>query len=189
MSSKNNILTAILDNRNQEVLNDLYKTVLPKVKSYILNNSGNDEDAKDIFQDAVITFFHAVKTGKFDQNKSINGFIYAIAKNAWINKVRKNKKLTFKEELPEDNSNTDKNQLEQLITRERQEAFQKVFKQLGEQCKEIMTLSIYESLPPREIMKVLGLSSIEVVRTTSYRCRKKLTALIIANKQDLSLTE
>lgn len=188
MSNKSNILNAILENRNQEALNELYKITLPKVKSYVLNNSGNNEDAKDIFQDAVITFFSAVKNGRFDRTKSIDGFIYTIAKNGWINKVRKDKKLKFDEGLIDENQHIGNNQLDQLITLERQESFQKVFKQLGDQCKEIMRLSIYENLPPRKIMEVLGLSSIDVTRTNSYRCRKKLKELILANKGNLSFT-
>ena len=189
MSNKNNILNAILENKNQEVLNELYKSILPKVNTYILNNSGNTEDAKDIFQDAVVSFFHAVKTGRFDRDKSIDAYIYTIAKNAWMNKVRKDKNLKFKETLPDENPIPESNQLELLITKERQEAFQMVFKQLGSQCKEIMKLSIYENLPPRKIMERLGLSSIEVTRTTAYRCRKKLTELVKANKGLLTIAE
>lgn len=189
MSTKTDILNAILKNRNQEVLNQLYKTALPKVRSFVLKNSGNSDDAKDIFQDAVIVFFHSVKTAKFDESKSIDGFIYTVARNAWINKVRHDKKLVFKDELPEDFNTNQDNQLDDIISKERQDAFRKVFMMLGEQCRELMQLSIYEEMPPREITNLLKISNVEVTRTNLYRCRKKLTSLIKANKQTFSITE
>jgi len=51
------ILEAI---RNGEdgVLMHLYKQVLPKIKNYILKNNGSEDDAKDIFQDAVVIFYN-----------------------------------------------------------------------------------------------------------------------------------
>ena len=189
MGGNKDIFIAIEENKNQEVLNELYKKALPKVKNYIMNNSGNEDDAKDLFQDAVISFFHAVKSSKFDKSKSIDGFIFTIAKNAWINKAKRDKKVTYKEVLPDDNSSTEQSQLEKLITKEQQEAFQSVFQKLGDNCKDLMKLSIYENLPPRKIMDVLGLSSVEVTRTSLYRCRKKLTELIIQNKHNLVITE
>lgn len=188
MSMKADILKAIHENRNQQVLNELYVKVLPKVRGYVLGNSGNNEDAQDIFQDAVISFFHAVKTGKFDESKDIDAFIYVVAKNAWINKVRKDKNLVIKEEIPESKNMNGLNQLDILITKEREQTFKKVFYQLSEQCIELMKLSIYEDLPPRKIMTLLGLSSIDVTRTNIYRCRKKLTELVLTNKRDLTIS-
>jgi len=189
MSIKVDILKAIEENRNQDVLNELYKKVLPKVKNYILKNNGNNEDAQDMFQDAVVSFFHVVKAKKFDKTKDIDGYIYTIAKNAWINKARRDRKLVIKGEIPDRINNQDSNQLDLLITKERQQAFQKVFEQLSEQCMQLMRLSIYEDLPPRKIMTRLGISSIDVTRTNLYRCRKKLTELILNNKKELAITD
>ena len=181
------LITAILENRNQDALDNLYKSILPKVRNYVLNNNGNSEDAKDVFQDAIISFFHAVKTGKFDSDKSVNGYLFVIAKNIWRNKVRKQSKIVLNEELIVDNANTNDNQLEVLITEERQQLFLRIFNQLSESCQEILNLSIYENLPPRKIMAKLNITSIDVTRTNLYRCRKKLSELVLKNKKELSI--
>ena len=124
MSIKADILKAIQENRNQGVLKELYVNVLPKVRNYILKNSGNKEDAQDVFQDAVISFMHSVKTGRFDATKDIDAYIYVIAKNIWINKIKRNQKTILNNEISEKTDDLMINQLDLLITKEREEAFQ-----------------------------------------------------------------
>ena len=58
--SDNEILKAIKNQQDDKVLNNLYDSVLPKVKRYICSNSGNEEEAYDIFQDAVLIFYKQV---------------------------------------------------------------------------------------------------------------------------------
>jgi DNA-directed RNA polymerase specialized sigma24 family protein len=81
---------------DDRVLEHLYKQVLPKVKSYIARNSGNNEDARDIFQDAVVIFYKYVKTGKFDVQHDIAGFIFSVSKNLWINSAKRKNKVVVK---------------------------------------------------------------------------------------------
>lgn len=184
MSIDHDILEAIRNNKNQQVLKELYNSVLPKVTNYILKNNGNIEDAKDVFQDAVISFFRSVKTNRFNEEYEIGGYLFSIARNAWINKARKHQKESIVAEVPEKGSTT--NQLESLISNERAQIVQQTMAKLGEQCQELMKLTMYENRPPREITTMMGFSSVEVTRTNLYRCRKKLTELILKNKNILS---
>src|SRR6266704_7133172 len=88
------VILALKKGDDDIALGFLYKTVLPKVKHYIKGNKGNDDEAKDIFQDAVINFYTKVKHNKIPEDVNVTAFICQTAKNLWINRVKRMNKST-----------------------------------------------------------------------------------------------
>lgn len=188
--SDSEILDAVQDSagKYQKVLEYLYHQVLPKVENYVLKNSGNKDDAFDAFQDAMLAFCKYVRLNKFNKDYSVSGFIYSVAKNIWINKARKNKKLVLTEitEMSE-NEPDSQNPLNYLITDERKKEIKKMFDMLGEKCRKLLRMSIYQEMSGKEICKKLGFASENGVKTQKYKCKKKL--LQIMKQQNTSLLE
>lgn len=188
--SDSEILDAVQDSdgKYQKVLEYLYHQVLPKVENYVLKNSGNKDDAFDAFQDAMLAFCKYVRLNRFNKDYSVSGFIYSVAKNIWINKARKNKKLLLTEmtELSENESDS-QNVLNYIITNERKEELKKMFDMLGEKCRKLLRMSIYQEMSGKEICKKLGFASENGVKTQKYKCKKKL--LQIMKQQNTSLLE
>src|SRR6187402_2389059 len=83
------IIEAILNGKNTQVLNYLYETALPQIIRFICQNNGDEDEAKDIFQDAVVSLFTTVKLGKYEREKDVNGFLYFVSRNLWINRIKK----------------------------------------------------------------------------------------------------
>ena len=79
------------------------------VENYILKNSGNKEDAKDIFQNALIIFYKKAISSEFELTSKISTYIFAIAQNLWLKKLRDNKKnvVSLNEQHIELEANTD----------------------------------------------------------------------------------
>jgi len=88
METDNEILKAIQSGKNQAVLNILYVRTLPKIKSLIQKMRGSDDDALDIFQEAVIVLFRQVKMNKMNEVANLDGFLYRVSKNLFLNKLR-----------------------------------------------------------------------------------------------------
>ena len=44
----------------------------------MLNNNGNEDDAKDIFQESIIVLYEKVKAGKFELSSKLKTFIYSV---------------------------------------------------------------------------------------------------------------
>jgi len=47
--------------RDSCVLQFIYKNYYPSIRNFVLNNSGSEEDAKDIFQESIIIIYRKVK--------------------------------------------------------------------------------------------------------------------------------
>ncbi len=174
------ILNSIRAGKEESALTFLYRKVLPKIKYYILGNNGDEQEAYDIFQDAILIFYKQVKTDKFKEEYEIAGFIYSVSRNLWINRVKKkNKQVNLSDELPIES--TDGNLLEGLITREREEHILTVLSALGERCKELLLYSIYHKFSMKEICVKMGFSTEDAAKTRNYKCKQKLIALVKDN--------
>ena len=171
------IIEAIRKGNRSTYLNMLYKRTLPKVKNYIKKNGGLQEDVEDIFQDAVIIFVQKVKDRTFDEQYEIDGFIYTVSRNLWINKAKTNKRSVLQNEFEEQKE--DKvDQLNYLINEEKSSIVNQILKELGEACYELMQLTLIKELSLKEVALELGYANDNVAKTYNYRCKKKLMKLV-----------
>lgn len=179
--SDNEILKAIKNQQDDKVLNNLYGSVLPKVKRYICSNSGNEEEAYDIFQDAVLIFYKQVALNKFNDAFKIENFLFSISKNLWINYIKRKQKMVttdfheFDTEVPD-------NVLDDILTNEKLALAKKVFHSLDEKCKELLNYIFYQDLSMQDICERMNFQSISAAKMQNYRCKKKLAELIQKNK-------
>lgn len=180
------VIEEILKGNSDQVLRYLYTAVQPKLSNWIIRNNGSEDEAQDIFQDAVLSFYEYVLQGKFDTSKSVDGFIFTIGRNKWINRAKQKSKVVsgadFIENIEietEDRGfeisagNEDSNQkIEALLT------------QLGERCKELLTMSIFYNMKMVEIAESMGFKGADAAKTKNYKCKKRLMKLI---KEDDSI--
>jgi RNA polymerase sigma factor (sigma-70 family) len=183
--SDKEIISAIKKGEDDRVLPHLYKVVLPKVRYYINKNKGNEDEAKDIFQDAVIIFYKKVKNDQFHENQNITSFICLVSKNLWINRV---KKMNRNIEFPENESFISEDDLlENLISEEKKNAITQLLSEIGEECKKLLKYSVYENKSMKEICRLMGYSNENVAKTYNYRCKQKLIQLVMKNKEIVNL--
>jgi RNA polymerase sigma factor (sigma-70 family) len=174
------ILEAIRTGNNSAVLNHLYKTALPKVIRFITQNNGDEDEAKDIFQDAVVALFNTVKLGKYEPSRDIGGFLYFVSRNLWINRIKKKNKQTGI--VDTEQFQTNESPFAVMVTQEKQAAFRDLMEKIGTPCKELLRYTMYDKLSMKELAEKMGMSSETVAKTTHYRCKQKLLALINQNK-------
>lgn len=181
------ILQAIKSGDNSTVLNHLYKTALPIITKFVTRNKGDKDEAKDIFQDAIVTFYSTVKLNKYDANKDVNGFLYFVARNLWINRIKKkNRNKSFEVEDTESFS-TEETPVSYLVDEERRGAVESLMDKVGHPCKELFRYIMYEKLSMKEVAEKMGYSGETVAKATHYQCKKKLAAHIYGDKSLLSL--
>jgi RNA polymerase sigma factor (sigma-70 family) len=181
------IIESIRAGSNDRVLAYLYDKPLQKIRRYILNNNGTREDANDIFQDAVVILFNQVKKNKYNEAFEVDGFLYSVARNLWIDKMRKEKRIVVNDFI-EGASHSDFNDhLKDLIVKEKSTALRKVFERLDEKCRKILLYVIYEKLNMKEISERMGYSNENVAKSNHYRCKQYLSKMVKEDKELLNL--
>lgn len=180
LTKETKIVEAIKNGDQQKLLKELYKTVLPKVRAYIMKNSGSEDEANDMFQDAVVVWYKQLKSNQLEIKQSLEAYLFTIAKNLWINKAKRDARIHFTDEVKEDKALT-ANTLSTLISAEREKAVMGVLNQLGERCAQLLNYVFYQDYSLAEVTELMGFSSAEVTHTTHYRCKKKLMDLVSDN--------
>ena len=71
----------------------LYQYYFPPIATYITNNYGRNEDAEDIFQEAIIVLLHKVRQPDFQLTAALKTYLFSICRHLWLKRLRDNKLL------------------------------------------------------------------------------------------------
>lgn len=161
--------------RRDKAFQKIYKTVFPKVNALIVKKGGTEEDALDIFQDAVLIFYDHINNGRFRSESLVSTYIYGISKNLWHQFLRKRSKMDHIQQFEEDNiieiTLHDHKGLSATNT------IEILLKQLDPNCREILKKYYYENRSMQEIQAHFSLGSTQAAKNKKYRCLKKLVEL------------
>lgn len=67
---------------DKELLDELYKKYFGKIKWMVLKNNGSEEDAADLFQDALMGIYHKAKLDSFELTCPLDAFLYLVCKKS-----------------------------------------------------------------------------------------------------------
>lgn len=151
----------------------LYRTHLPAVKRYVLQNNGTGSDAEDVFQEALMVLWMSVKEGRLVPDSDPGGFLFRVAKNKWLDVVRsaahKHMKVVHDQRAQEPAADVP-DDMEDRIVRLRG-----VYEKLDDKCRTVLDQFYFERKDLATIAAGLGVEE-ESIRTIKYRCMMKLRA-------------
>ena len=185
--SEREIIESIQSGNNfNEVVRYLYMENYRKVVSYIMQNSGNEEDGQDNFQEVIVTFVEVVKQDKFRGESSVSTFLLALARNIWLNELKKRGRSQLREENFEKSRSRVDEDISQFLTHhELRKQVMDLLSEVGTTCKKILVAFYYENLSMKEILQQLDYENEQVVRNKKYKCLKQLEQ-VLAGKPSLA---
>lgn len=147
----------------------LYQKVFPLVAQYISKRGGSFEEAKDIFQDALVIYYEKVLTVRDAHVQNEQVYILGIAKHLWLKKFRNEHTATVLEhpeaggvmaEETHENPSTHK-----LLT---------FLETAGKKCMDMLKAFYYDKRPLSDIAQSFGYSGIRSATVQKYKCIEKV---------------
>lgn len=176
-SLDNKIIVEGIRKQDKQILKDIYVVYFPTIKRLILDNSGSEQDAKDVFQEAIIIVFRKAKGGNLILTSSFKSYIYGICRFIWIKQLAKNKEDSEKlggyldyEEVPDVTE-------DEYEKNEQYKLYQKHFKRLEKDCQKLLQLFL-KKVPLKEIADELGIESQQYIKRKKYKCKEQLVKYI-----------
>lgn len=157
---------------DEKALEFLYKKYYRMMTKMVITNSGTEEEARDIYQDALLVFWQKATSGKLVMTSKISTYIYSICQNLWRKELDRKKRLSNEEKDVAVTLDTE--------TEERNRIIARCIEQLGETCKKVLMYYYFEEMSMQDIAEKLGFANTDTAKTKKYKCKKKLDELVKA---------
>lgn len=180
-------IEALLNN-DEVILDELYQKFSGKIKWMVLQNNGTEEDAADIFQDALISIYHKAKNQNFTLTCPLEAFLYIVCRNTWLSQLSRKKSgpVTMTDigvyTIAEDSFKLAE---ECMQSQGRRDLLYEKLSELGESCRQLLHLS-WKGKPMDEIAQMLNVTY-GYARKKKSECMAKLIVLIKQSSKYQSL--
>jgi len=133
-----------------------------------------EEDAKDVFQDVILSFYNKVRERKLSKlDCSLKTYLFACGRNLLLNEIKKQGK--FVNLCDFEFTNDEISKLEQMEkTHHDKELIKKALEELPEEEQEILKLFYFENYDLQSIADKVGYKNANVVKTKKSLIMKKL---------------
>lgn len=162
-----------LKTENNFAFGKLYKDNFEKISVFVNNNSGRDEDAEDIFQEAMIVLVQKLRIDHFKLTASINTYVFAICKNLWFKRLRDKNFHVSIEDLHDI-------QFQNSITRAIEDETSYIEKlkgylmKISDHCNRMMHDIFYKNKSIKEIQLEYGYTSIHNAQNQKHKCVEQI---------------
>jgi RNA polymerase sigma factor (sigma-70 family) len=178
-------------NNDIVLVEEIYRKLSGKIKWMILQNHGTEDDAADIFQEALISIYHKARTQDFKLTCPLNAFLYLICKSKWLNELSKRR---INARLIEAGNNgdipsEDSFKLAEVcaLKEQRLNLISEKVAELEESSQQLLSLS-WSGKSMEEVAKILGVTY-GYARKKKFKCMEKLILLIKRSPQFSSLKD
>jgi RNA polymerase sigma factor (sigma-70 family) len=166
-------ILALLEN-NSSLIEEIYVAHSEKVKNFVLKNSGNIEDAADLFQDALMTISRQFSIPGKVLTCPFGAYLMMVVRSLWLNELsrRRQKRVTISDlkGFTDEQTQYDFPFSENDILKEK--LFKEYFLRLSEKCRAILE-GAWTGIPQAELAENLNISY-AFLRKKKSECISKL---------------
>lgn len=172
-------LLKALANNDSKAAETIYKDNFNMVLAFILNNNGSYDEAKDIFQEAMITLYQKAKSGSFVLTSQLKTYIYSVCRRLWLKRLQQIGKMANGvenfETIPVEND---------IEIHERRNAelgiMERALGSLGEPCKSLLESFYIERKNMEQIALMFGYTNADNAKNQKYKCLIRLKKLFFS---------
>jgi len=149
----------------------LYKKAFPAVAKYVSKMGGSFDEAKDIFQDALVIYYEKMVSASIELQTNEQAYLLGIAKHLWAKKFRENVLHTSLETHAGDMM--DEEDMQPSPAR-----LLHYLETAGQKCMEILKAFYYDNLSVNKITELFGYSGVRSATVQKYKCMEKVRETI-----------
>jgi RNA polymerase sigma factor (sigma-70 family) len=171
-------IEALLQN-DVPMVDRIYRLFSPAIRRFIRQNGGGDDDAADIFQEALVDIYHQARYKALVLTCPFEPFLLLVCKRKWINELKKRGRspVTKAQDDLSDYGEDVFAHAERLINEEEKaRLFLDQLARLGEKCREIIRLYL-SGRRQEEIAAELGVTY-GYLRKKKSECMATLLAYV-----------
>lgn len=173
------LLKGLVDN-DSKIIEIIYKNNFNLILSLVQNNNGTYDDARDIFQEAMITLYEKARTDNFVLTCQIRTYVYSVCRRLWLKRLQQAGRIggsieSLEEMVPveEDLELHEKRNVEFTI-------MERAMTSLGEPCKSLLEAFYIQKKDMSSIAASFGYTNADNAKNQKYKCLIRLKKLFFA---------
>ena len=171
------VLLQGLAKSDKKAVETIYKDNFNMVQALIIRNNGSTEEAKDIFQEAMIVLYEKVRSGTFELNCQIKTYVFSVCRRLWLKRLQQLNKYSTEVDGLQDVIVVE----EEIDAHERRNSefqlMEKAINNLGEPCKSLLEAYYLQQKSMQEIAGNFGYTNADNAKNQKYKCLMRLKKL------------
>jgi RNA polymerase sigma factor (sigma-70 family) len=174
---------------DDRALAQLYRLHLPMVSHFVLQNSGSEDEAKDVYQEGVMVFYEKVRDGSLELSCQIKTYLYAVCRRLWLKRLAEKSRfggsLDDHEPYLETGAEAD---LAQAEERDRRFALMgEALEQIGEPCRSLLEGYYLLDRSMQQLTADFGYTNADNAKNQKYKCLVRLKKLFFSHYKEEEL--
>ena len=169
-----------IGNNEKEAIELVYKENYGLIQHYVVYNNGTEDDARDIFQEAMMVLYEKSKQPDFELTCQIKTYLYSVCRRLWLKKLQHGRRIEMQVEnfdnvvaVEEDLEDHEKLTQQYLIMRS-------AMGKIGEPCKSLIEAFYVHHKNMQEIASFFGYTNADNAKNQKYKCLVRLKKLFFA---------
>lgn len=163
----------------------IYRDNYNVIQSFILNNNGSIDDARDIFQEAMVVLYEKSKDPAFSLNCQIRTYVYSVCRRLWLKRLqqlnRYNTQVDSLEETVPVEEEVEEHEKRNIDFQLMEQAMSKI----GEPCKSLLDAYYLQKKSMNEIAGEFGYTNADNAKTQKYKCLVRLKKLFFSQYKNV----
>jgi RNA polymerase sigma factor (sigma-70 family) len=170
-----------LANNNPSAIETIYRDCFAVVQKLVINNNGTHDDAKDVFQEALIVLYEKAKTENFELTSQIRTYVYSVCRRLWLKRLQGLQRfggtpVESLEEIVPVEDDLEEHQAKSL----QYQSLEKAMSSLGEPCKSLIDAYYLQKKHMQEIAEEFGYTNADNAKNQKYKCLMRLKKIFFA---------
>ncbi len=165
---------------DKKAVETIYKENFNMIQSLVINNNGSADDAKDIFQEAMIVLYEKARSGHFELNCQIKTYVYSVCRRLWLKRLQQGNRYLEVGDI-EAAVSVDDDVEDHLKKNTEFEMMDKAIGNLGEPCKSLLEAYYLRKMNMQEIAFSFGYTNAENAKNQKYKCLMRLKKIFFTH--------
>jgi RNA polymerase sigma factor (sigma-70 family) len=180
LTDEKSLLTGLAAS-DKKAVETIYKENFNMVQALIINNNGSADDAKDIFQEAIIVLYEKVRSGTLELNCQIKTFMYSVSRRLWLKRLQQQNRYTAPGDSMENIINVEDDLEEHEQRNTEFEMMEKAINNLGEPCKSLLEAYYLQKQNMQIIAANFGYTNADNAKNQKYKCLMRLKKIFFSH--------
>lgn len=183
MKQENNERTLLegLAANDKKIIETIYRDNFNMIQSLIINNNGSADDAKDVFQEAMIVLYEKARSGAFELNCQIKTYLYSVSRRLWLKRLQQLNRYSPPVENLEDTVPVEDEIDEHEKRNSEFEMMEKAISSLGEPCKSLLEAYYLQKQNMQVIAANFGYTNADNAKNQKYKCLTRLKKIFFTH--------